>query len=220
MFKLLYTLITRHWDKINRFSHWFSKSLWGLPVLFLVYFLVNPSATPRKVNEDLFKLNENEIADYFVQGLKTDYYDVYGRLDYRIEADRLLHFQDRYLSLLVNPNFFWFNDLAVKHWSIRSETGRLFHQQQRFEFEQQVKVNNVLNPGGERKPVLLTTEWLDVLLDQNLALTDADVRAVISPLESTSGKTGRASQIDAQGMHLFFADDRVEFLRQVQTLME
>ena len=201
------------------------KWLFGLLVLLLVYFIIRDSGVRQDMQQQLhqkrlhqqltYRHPEDKAADYYIYDLIFNSYDHNARRNYSLTADKLLYFRDQHLSLLTQPDFIWFNHATTGNWFISADKGQLLHATDLLKLQDQVKLNyHAEQPVASVTDYLtanyLTTDYLDVLLDQNLVITDARVNV----------KFNTENLLHSRGMRLTLTEDRVEFLNQIKTTIQ
>lgn len=151
----------------ERFGGWFPVLL--LIVLAGVTFWLDrvvqppPGAGPRAPRTD---------PDYVVDGLAAVHMDRQGRVKHTLKAQRMTHFSDDDMTLLTEPNFVTYAEDQAPV-TVTARRARMSGNGDHVYFEDDVRV--VRSAAGERGPLVLETQYLHVIPDQNVAKTDRAV---------------------------------------------
>jgi lipopolysaccharide export system protein LptC len=151
----------------DRFGGWFPLLL--LAVLAAVTFwldrIVQPAAGPRANPA-------NNEPDYFVDGLAAVRMDHQGRVKHTLRAQKMTHYPDNDLTVLVEPKFVTYGDGQAPV-TVTSRNARMFGNGDNVIFEDQVRV--VRAPYANRTELVVETNYLQVIPDANIAKTDKPV---------------------------------------------
>lgn len=151
----------------DRFGGWFPLLL--LAVLAAVTFwldrVVQPPAISRSnpVKED---------PDYIVDGLSAVHMDREGRVKHTLHAQKMTHYPDDDLTLLVEPKFVTHAE-SRSPLTVTARHARVSGNGENVYFEQEVRV--VRAPHANRTELVLETSFLHVVPDANTAKTDKPV---------------------------------------------
>jgi lipopolysaccharide export system protein LptC len=151
----------------DRFASWFPLVL--LAVLAVLTFwldqLVQPlSGNPTTVRHD---------PDYIVDGLNALRMDATGRVKHTLVAKRMTHFPDDDLTLLVDPKLVAFSEEHPPV-TVTSRHGRVSGNGDHVYFQDDVRV--VRAPDAKQTELVLETNYLHVIPDDNIAQTDQPVK--------------------------------------------
>jgi len=151
----------------DRYGSWFPLLL--LAVLAAVTFwldrIVQPAAGPRvgPANND---------PDYFVDGLAAVRMDHQGRVKHTLRAQKMTHYPDNDLTVLVEPKFVTYGDGHAPV-TVTSRNARMSGNGDNVIFENDVRV--VRAPYANRTELVMETNYLQVIPDANIAKTDKPV---------------------------------------------
>ena len=151
----------------ERFGGWFPLLL--LAVLAALTFwldrAVRPPADPRSVRPA-------GEPDYIVDGLSAVRMDREGRVKHTLRAQKMTHFSEEDMTLLVEPRFVTYAE-GSSPVTVTSRQARMSGNGDHVYFEDAVRV--VRAPFGTRSELVLETEYLHVIPDDNIAKTDKPV---------------------------------------------
>ena len=151
----------------DRLSAWFPMLL--LAVLAALTFWLNqivqlPEGAPTAKRHD---------PDYFVDGLSALKMNPQGRVMYTLAAEHMVHYPDDDTTRLTKPRWVSLgSDKAPV--TITSEQALVSSNGEHVYFEDNVRV--VREPSGKQSRLLLETNFLHVIPDQDIAKTDRPVR--------------------------------------------
>ena len=150
----------------DRFGGWFPIFL--LAVLAAVTFwldrIVQPVAGPR--------VTANDEPDYFVDGLSAVRMDQKGRVQHTLRAQKMTHYPDNDLTVLVEPKFVTYGDGHAPV-TVTSRNARMSGKGDNVIFEDEVRV--VRAPYANRTELVVETNYLQVIPDDHIARTDKPV---------------------------------------------
>jgi lipopolysaccharide export system protein LptC len=151
----------------ERFGRWFPLFL--LAVLAALTFwldgIVQPPASPRNTAA-------SGEPDYIVNGLAATRMDKEGRVKHTLRAQKMTHFPEDDLTLLVEPRLVTYTDerspvtVSARHARVSGNGENVY-------FEDGVRV--VRAPHGNRTELVVETNYLHVIPDANIAKTDRPV---------------------------------------------
>jgi lipopolysaccharide export system protein LptC len=151
----------------DRFGGWFPLLL--LAVLAAVTFwldrIVQPFAGSR------VDLSSDEPG-YIVDGLSAVRMDSRGRVQHTLRAQKMTHYPDKDMTLLVEPKFVTFGDGHAPV-TVTSRNALMYGNGDNVIFENQVRV--VRAPYANRTELVVETSYLQVIPDANVAKTDKPV---------------------------------------------
>ena len=151
----------------ERFGGWFPLVL--LAVLAALTFwldrVVRPPGDPRSARP-------SGEPDYIVDGLSAVRMDREGRVKYTLRAQKMTHFAEEDMTLLVEPKFVTYAE-GSSPVTVTSRQARMSGNGDHVYFEEKVRV--VRAPFGARSELVLETEFLHVIPDENVAKTDKAV---------------------------------------------
>ena len=110
--------------------------------------------------------------DYIVDGLSAMRMDRQGRLKHTLHAQRMTHYPEEDLTLLVDPHFVTYEEGHAPV-TITSRRARVSGNGDDVYFEDNVRV--VRAPEGKLSELVLETSFLHVIPDANIARTDKPV---------------------------------------------
>jgi lipopolysaccharide export system protein LptC len=151
---------------IDRLSSWF-------PLLVLVVLagvtlwldhIVQPPAGPRAT--------ASGEPDYIVDGLSAMRMDHDGRVKHTLRAQKMTHYPEDDLTLLVEPKLVTFTE-GRSPVTVTSRLARVSGNGENVYFEDGVRV--VRAPHGNRTELVVETNYLHVIPDANIAKTDKPV---------------------------------------------
>jgi lipopolysaccharide export system protein LptC len=150
----------------ERFGGWFPLVL--LAVLAALTFWLDHVVQPPVPRPEA---PPNE-PDYFVEGLSAMRMDRSGHVKHTLEAQRMTHFPQDDLTVLVAPRFVAYGEGHVPV-TITSKHARMSGNGEDVYFEDDVRV--VRAPEGRLSELVLETSYLHVIPDDNIAKTDKPV---------------------------------------------
>ncbi|MBL4581148.1 MAG: LPS export ABC transporter periplasmic protein LptC [Gammaproteobacteria bacterium] len=143
----------------------------------------------------------------YSEGINTILYDAEGNIDYTLQAERQIHYNDD-TTELEKPFIRLFQD-GDSRWNIVANSGRIFIAEtaadgalDRIELQGNVQVYS-LDEFGNR--VLMSTEFLTLSPDSEILETDHAVSVVTSTLQQSS-----------IGMIANLRNDEITFLREIR----
>ena len=151
---------------IDRLSSWF-------PLLVLVVLagvtlwldhIVQPPAGPRAMSSG--------EPDYIVDGLSALRMDHDGRVKHTLRAQKMTHYPDDDLTLLVEPKLVTYTEGRTPV-TVTARHARVSGNGENVYFEDGVRV--VRAPHGNRTELVVETSYLHVIPDANIAKTDKPV---------------------------------------------
>ncbi|MGZ5093413.1 MAG: LPS export ABC transporter periplasmic protein LptC [Burkholderiales bacterium] len=152
----------------DRFGGWFPLVL--LAVLSALTFwldrIVQPPAGPQS---DTVKHD----PDYIVDGLNALRMDPQGRVKHTLRAQKMTHFPDDDVTLLREPKLVAYSE-GNPPVTVTSRRARVSGNGEDVYFEDQVRV--VRAPDAQQSELVLETNYLHVIPDDNLAKTNQPVR--------------------------------------------
>lgn len=110
--------------------------------------------------------------DYVVDGLSAVRMDSEGKVKHTLRARKMTHYADADMTVLVEPRFVTYSE-ARSPVTVTSRNARMSGNGEHVYFEDDVKV--VRAPFGARSELVLETEFLHVIPDDNVAKTDKPV---------------------------------------------
>ena len=150
----------------DRFSGWFPLLL--LTVLAAVTLwldhIVQPPAGPR--------VTASGEPDYIVDGLSAMRMDEDGRVKHTLRAQKMTHYPEDDLTLLVEPQLVTFTD-GRSPVTVTARHARVSGNGENVYFEDGVRV--VRAPQGNRTELVVETNYLHVIPEANIAKTDRPV---------------------------------------------
>jgi lipopolysaccharide export system protein LptC len=151
----------------DRFGGWFPFVLLAFLAALtfwldrVVQFPVGPKAS--EVRHD---------PDYIVDGLSAVRMDTEGRVKHTLRAQKMTHFPDDDVTLLVAPRFVTYGEDRAPV-TVTSREARMSGNGENVYFEEDVRV--VREPLGNQSELVLETNYLHVIPDDNIAKTDRPV---------------------------------------------
>ncbi len=131
-------------------------------ILFISIALVLGWFYDKKIPESSKNsLQVPDNIDYYLSNLKYRSMNPQGSTHYLLNSPYLEHYIQQDISHLKQPKMQFFGDKS--DWSIQAEIGRLNHQEENFELEQQVKLTK-----SSQQSMLLTTHLMILKAQQNL----------------------------------------------------
>jgi lipopolysaccharide export system protein LptC len=110
--------------------------------------------------------------DYIVDGLSAVRMDKEGRIKHTLNAQKMTHFPDDDKTMLVQPKFVTYGDGQAPV-TVTSREAHMSGNGENVYFERDVRV--VRAPAGGQSEMVLETEYLHVIPDDNVAKTDRAV---------------------------------------------
>ncbi len=129
----------------------YSYGIWFGLVLFAA--AISGWLIERKPPSQTAKLLEiPDNIDYYLADLRWQVFHRDGRPLYQIKSHYLEHYVREDISLMQQPDLYYFSNSA--DWSITSGLGRLRHEDNILEFEEQVRLSQL----SDQEPMQVTTE--------------------------------------------------------------
>lgn len=150
----------------ERFSNLFPLALMVV-LAALTYWLDQVVQSPATAPNPLLRHD----PDYFVDKMLATRMDVNGRIKNTLYAAKLVHYPDDDTTHMELPRFI--SHAKVAPLTITSKKGLVSSNGENVYFQDAVRV--VRAPYGERSEMVLNTEYLHVLPDDNVAKTDRAV---------------------------------------------
>jgi lipopolysaccharide export system protein LptC len=110
--------------------------------------------------------------DYIVDGLSAVRMDQEGRIKHTLNAQKMTHFPDDDVTHLVQPKFVTYGEGRAPV-TVTSREAHMSGNGENVYFERDVRV--VRAPTGAQSELVLETEYLHVIPDDNIAKTDRAV---------------------------------------------
>jgi lipopolysaccharide export system protein LptC len=110
--------------------------------------------------------------DYIVDGLTAVRMDKDGRIKHTLNAQKMTHFPDDDMTMLVQPKFVTYGEGRAPV-TVTSREAHMSGNGDNVYFERDVRV--VRAPAGGQSEMVLETEYLHVIPDDNVAKTDRAV---------------------------------------------
>jgi lipopolysaccharide export system protein LptC len=152
---------------VDRSGGWFVFAL-VLTLAALTFWLdgiVQPApSAPRTVS--------SMDPDYIVDGLAATKMDAQGRLTHTLNAQKMTHYPDDDLTVLVEPRFVAYTEDQPPV-TVTSREARMSGNGENVYFEKDVRV--VRAPSANTSELILLTNFLHVIPDANIAKTDQPV---------------------------------------------
>jgi lipopolysaccharide export system protein LptC len=152
---------------IDRFGGWYPFVLMAFlaALTFWLDRIIQPPGTPGSstVKHD---------PDYIVDGLSAVRMDAQGRVKHTLNAQKMTHFPDDDVTMLVQPKFVTYAEGRAPV-TVTSREAHMSGNGENVYFEQDVRV--VRAPVGDQTELVLETEYLHVIPDDNIAQTDRAV---------------------------------------------
>jgi lipopolysaccharide export system protein LptC len=150
----------------DRLSGWFPLLLLAVlaGVTFWLDHIVQPAVGPRAGSDD--------EPDYIVDGLSAMRMDDQGRVKHTLRAQKMTHFPDDDLTLLVEPRLVTYTEGASPV-TVTARHARVSGNGENVYFEDGVRI--VRAPHGNRTELVVETNYLHVMPDANIAKTDRPV---------------------------------------------
>jgi lipopolysaccharide export system protein LptC len=114
----------------------------------------------------------NLDPDYIVDGLAAAKMDADGRLTHTLRAQKMTHYPDEDLTVLVEPRFVSYEE-GQPPVTVTSRTARMSGNGENVYFEREVRV--VRAPTGNEGELVLQTNFLHVIPEAKIAQTDQPV---------------------------------------------
>ncbi|MCT7360299.1 LPS export ABC transporter periplasmic protein LptC [Thalassolituus pacificus] len=177
-----------------------------LLLLLTLFFGLALLAVDRYTQEQAPALSEqqNHEPDYYGEGLYNRQYDNSGKLQQTFVAARSTHYPQTKSTLFAEPLLMSADDEG-QTWQVNALEGTMLDDEQSLRLVGQVEIRP-LNPTQPSDDILVETSTLTYHSRQQLAETD-------QPVIITSPQT----RINATGMTLDIARQRMEFKSQVDT---
>jgi lipopolysaccharide export system protein LptC len=152
---------------IDRSGGWFIPALLvGLAALtFWLDRIAQPVTTPTREVSNL-------DPDYIVDGLSASAMDATGRLTHTLHAQKMTHFPDEDLTVLVEPRLVSYS-AGEAPVTITSREARMSPNGENVYFEREVRV--VRAPTATESELVVLTNFLHVIPDAKIAQTDQPV---------------------------------------------
>jgi lipopolysaccharide export system protein LptC len=152
---------------VDRSGGWFVLAL--LAALAILTFWLDRIAQPAPSVER----NVNNLdPDYIVDGLWASKMDADGRLTHTLRAQKMTHYPDDDLTVLVEPTFVSYDEGEAPV-TITSRTARMSGNGEHVYFEREVHV--VRAPFDTTSELVVQTNFLHVIPDAKIAQTDQPV---------------------------------------------
>ena len=152
---------------IDRSGNWFVFAL--LVTLAALTFWLDRVLQPAPaVTRDVSNLD----PDYIVDGLSASKMDAQGRLTHTLRAQKMTHYPDEDLTVLIEPRFVAYSE-GEPPVTITSRQGRMSGNGENVYFEREVRV--VRAPSGNTGELVVQTNFLHVIPDAKIAQTDQPV---------------------------------------------
>lgn len=150
----------------DRLSGWFPLLLLAVlaGVTLWLDHIVQPPAGPR--------VSTSGEPDYIVDGLSAMRMDEDGRVKHTLRAQKMTHYPDDDLTLLVEPTLVTYTD-GRSPVTVTARHARVSGNGENVYFEDGVRV--VRAPQGNRTELVVETNYLHVIPDANIAKTDRPV---------------------------------------------
>ena len=150
----------------DRFGGWFALLVLALlaGLTFWLERVVQPPVDPQT--------RANTDPDYIVNGLSAVRMDENGRVKHTLKAQRMTHYPEGDMTLLIEPHFVSFAEgrspvtVTSRHAKVSGNGDNVY-------FEDMVRVSRA--PYGSRTELVLETSYLHVIPDANVAKTDRPV---------------------------------------------
>jgi lipopolysaccharide export system protein LptC len=110
--------------------------------------------------------------DYIVDGLSAAKMDANGRLTHTLRAQKMTHYPDEDLTVLVEPRFVAYQE-GEPPVTVTSRTARMSGNGENVYFEREVRV--VRAPSGSTGELVVQTNFLHVIPEAKIAQTDQPV---------------------------------------------
>jgi lipopolysaccharide export system protein LptC len=167
-----------------------------------ISWVIDVSDRPPDTNQT----DRNE-PDLFMYKPEISQFNENGRIQHRIEAERLTHFPMTDVTTLKSPNIILFSEPGTPTWDIAAENGRMLPKAQlRDETLELWDGVLAVRDEGQRNFVNIRTESLVVYPEKDFAETDQRVKVDIA-----SGQTSAGG-----GMKAFLEEGRYEFFSSKQ----
>ena len=152
---------------IERLGGWFPLLLLAAlaGATFWLDRVVQPPAGPRNVPM-------NSEPDYIVDGLSAMRMDKEGRVKHTLHARKMTHYPEVDVTVLVEPKFVTYAEDRSPV-TVTARQARMSGNGENVFFEEQVRVSRA--PFGTRSELVLETEYLHVIPDDNIVKTDKPV---------------------------------------------
>jgi len=145
-------------------------------------------------------------ADYFISQVSIKQFDQQGLLINQLNAEKLEHFKNSRLSLLVAPQILVKNSPQA-NWSITAKNGQLDHYSNQFVLTDRVTIEQSFLVKTETiSQTKIQTPKLTINLNNHSAQSDSGIR-IATPTNETT----------AQAMLMNFKTGQINFNGQVQT---
>jgi lipopolysaccharide export system protein LptC len=152
---------------IDRSGNWFVFAL--LVTLAALTFWLDRALQPvPAVTRDVSNLD----PDYIVDGLSASEMDAQGRLTHTLRAQKMTHYPDEDLTVLIEPRFVAYPE-GEPPVTITSRQGRMSGNGENVYFEREVRV--VRAPSGNAGELIVQTNFLHVIPDAKIAQTGEPV---------------------------------------------
>ncbi len=115
---------------------------------------------PADITSSSLEVPDN--IDYYLSNLKYRSMNQQGSVHYLLNSPYLEHYIQQNISHLKQPDMQFYGDKS--EWIIQAETGRLYHIEEQFELEHQVK----LTRSSKLQPMLLTTSLMILKAQKDL----------------------------------------------------
>jgi lipopolysaccharide export system protein LptC len=152
---------------IDRTGGWFVPALL-VALAALTFWLDRVAQPPPATTRDLSNLD----PDYIVDGLFASRMDVEGRLTHTLRAQKMTHYPDEDLTVLVEPRLVSYT-AGEAPVTITSREARMSPNGENVYFERDVRV--VRAPTASESELVVLTNFLHVIPDEKIAQTDQPV---------------------------------------------
>jgi lipopolysaccharide export system protein LptC len=176
------------------------------PTLFILAAALVAALGYWNINPDSFferpatASTENDI-DFYAENARTLQYQVDGKLEYEMTAERVEHLNSSDTTLMTNPRMDLYRGTELP-WKVSSARGEVGPGGDEVELIDQVRVERTDAKG---RPTILTTSRLTVFPQKEYAQTQQAVR-----IDAANGVT------TAQGMKAYLNDGRMLLLSNVR----
>jgi LPS export ABC transporter protein LptC len=175
-----------------------------LIALFVLLFILLNSATDETDDNSLAGSRVNQEFDYFMTGVDSTRFDANGDSQYRLQADRILHYPSPELTSMETPRLVFYADEAGP-WFLSAAYGTIETDLARAEDKLELTDNVIVqhtDSSGETHNIY--TDALTIYLDSRFISTASDVL-----MESGS------REISSQGMTADLFSKHITFLGNV-----
>ncbi|GLP95828.1 LPS export ABC transporter periplasmic protein LptC [Paraferrimonas sedimenticola] len=127
-----------------------------------------------KKDSDLAGANQNDYPpDFIATQLKSRVYDETGKLNSRVQARSMEHYQALNLTIFERPTYSLYPNEGQSHWQLGANIGTLYNDTQQVMLEDQVVIN-AISPNEPIKSI--NTSYIelslgDMIMTSNRSLT-------------------------------------------------